>query len=276
MADPSSSHSHPASEPLIYSIRQINGLFEEQKRAFCSDLIPPGLLARYGISPVTFADAEGNLLVELTCEAGTRYFEIEIWPAPQARDPLIYLQLADTASAQLEVLLFVINDPQGERFDVDRDWQGRRTKFGTMHRNVPEEIRAMRAGLAPGQVRRGLRLSSVLIPRLERFATRIGHDLFFIEPLAYHNAIHFERHGFAYTSGRSKMEWINAEFAPQGVLHRQLDGSTPFRRPEFARTVRGRSWAIHDGILGEPWGGVRMYKRVGHHAGLSTFPDAVY
>lgn len=260
----------------VYSIRQINGLPRAEKLTIYSDLILPELLTRYGISPKTFKDSLGNRLVELICEAGTGFVEIEIWPAPQARDPLLSLQIADTVSAQLEVLLFVINDPQGERFDVDRDWQGRRTKFGKMHRNIPEEIRAMQAGLAPGQVRRGLRLTSTLIPQLERFVARIGHDMFFIEPLAYHNAIHFERHGFAYMIGQSKMEWIHTEFAPGRVLYQRLDGSTPFRQPEFASTVRGRSWAIHDGILGEPWSGVQMYKRVGHHAGICTFPNAVY
>jgi len=260
----------------VYSIRQINGLPRTEKLAIYSDLILPELLTRYGISPETFEDAQGNRLVEFICESGTGFVEIEIWSAPQAGDSLLSLQLADTVNGQLEVLLFVINDPQGERFDVDRDWEGRRTKFGKMYRNVPEEIRAMQAGLAPGQVRRGLRLTGVLIPQLEQFVTRVGRDLFFIEPLAYHNAIHFERHGFTYMMGQSKMEWIHAEFAPGGVLHRRLDGSTPFRQPEFARTVRGRSWAIHDGILDEPWGGVHMYKRVGHHAGVCTFPNAVY
>ncbi|MBC7252172.1 MAG: hypothetical protein H5T62_18075 [Anaerolineae bacterium] len=260
----------------VYSIRQVNKLPWKQKLTLYSELILPELLTRYGISPQTFEDEQGHRLVEFVCEAGTGFVEIKIWPAPGARDPLLYLQMGDTVGGQLEVLLFIINDPQSERFDVDRDWQGRRTKFGTMHRNIPEEIRAMKAGLAPGQVRRGLRLTGVLIPQLERFVTKMGHEMFFIEPLAYHNAIHFERHGFAYMTGRAKMEWIHAEFTPGGVLYERLDGSTPFRQPEFAHTVRGRSWAIHDGILGEPFSGVRMYKRVGHHAGVCTFPNAVY
>ncbi|MCR4405715.1 MAG: hypothetical protein NUW24_02170 [Anaerolineae bacterium] len=260
----------------VYSVRQINNLPREEKLDIYSELILPELLARYGISAETLTDVHGNRLVEFICEAGTSFVEMEIWPAPGARDPLLSLQIADTVNGQLEVLLFVINDPDGERFDVDRDWQGRRTKFGKMYRNVPEEIRAMQAGLAPGQVRRGLRLTGLLLPQLERFVTRLDHDMFFIEPLAYHNAIHFERHGFAYMMGRSKMEWINAEFAPGGILYQRLDGSTPFRQPEFAHTVRGRSWAIHDGILDKPFSGIRMYKRVGRHAGVCTFPNAVY
>jgi len=55
-----------------------------------------------------------------------------------------------------------------------------------------------------------------------------------------------------------------------------LDGSTPFRRADAWKTIRGRSWAIHDGILGEPWHGIRMYKQVGKHAGMDTFPGGEY
>jgi len=58
-----------------------------------------------------------------------------------------------------------------------------------------------------------------------------------------------------------------------------LDGSTPFRKPDQWCTVRGRAWAIHDGILeavGFHWDGLRMIKQVGRHAGVETFPQAVY
>jgi hypothetical protein len=74
------------------------------------------------------------------------------------------------------------------------------------------------------------------------------------------------------------MEWVHGEFQPGGLLFKKLDRSTPFRRPAMAHTIRGRSWAIHDGILGEPWPAleVRMFKRVGQDAEVCTFPDAVY
>ena len=51
------------------------------------------------------------------------------------------------------------------------------------------------------------------------------------------------------------------------------------RQPEQWKTVRGRAWAIHDGILeviDATWDNLRMVKRVGKHAGVETFPDAVY
>ena len=131
----------------------------------------------------------------------------------------------------------------------------------------------MQAGLSPGQVRRGLRLSSKAVPTFERFVSRTGHDMVIIEPLTYNNAITYERYGFAYFQGRKRLEWIDAVLRPGGALFHRFDGSTPFRQPDAWKSIRGRSWAIHDGILGEPLGDIRMYKRVGHRAGVNTFPD---
>jgi len=72
----------------------------------------------------------------------------------------------------------------------------------------------------------------------------------------------------------SWMDSIHYRFsAPDGDLRAKLDGTTPFRQPEFANSVRGRSWAIHDGIMGEPYTGVHMYKHVGKHAEITTFPE---
>ena len=101
-----------------------------------------------------------------------------------------------------------------------------------------------------------------------------------MEPLFYHSALLYERHGCDYFIGRERMDQIHAGFQPDGALCTRLDGSTPFRRPGFDGTVRGRSWAIHDGVLGEPFGhgptGVKMYRVPGRAAGVTTFPGAVY
>ena len=260
----------------LYSIRQVNNLPPETKEAIYRHLLPCQVLSRYGIDPETLCDAQGNRLVTFTCPEGSRVVEIDVRPRVNFADPLLYLQMADTRLNQIEVMLFIVNDPDSERFETDRDWQGERTKFGTFKRNIPEEIRAMKAGLAPGQVRRGLRLSRVLISLFEEFVQRLGHDYYLMEPLAYHNAILLERLGCNYVQGLRRMQWIHVNFQPGGLLHERLDGSTPFRQPDAWRTVRGRSWAIHDGILGEPWHGIRMYKRVGQHAGVDTFPGGAY
>ena len=58
------------------------------------------------------------------------------------------------------------------------------------------------------------------------------HDYYLMDPLAYHNAILFERLGYNYVQGLRKMQWIHLGFQPGGILHNALDGSTPFRQPD--------------------------------------------
>ena len=134
----------------------------------------------------------------------------------------------------------------------------------------------MKDGLAPGQVRRGLRMLGSVLQAMEHFCALIGKEIYLIEPLFYHSAILYERRGCGYLMGREIVEEIHAGFAPGGPLLERLDGVSPFRQPSAAQTVRGRSWALHDGLSGQPWGGVKMYKAAGRHAGVSTFPSAIY
>jgi hypothetical protein len=252
------------------SIRGINDLDRETKEAVYLSLIPPSLLEQLDIAP---HDRER---LQIICPHDTRSVEVRLYHEPDAQDPVLYLHMVDTLNYQIAVLLLVINDPHAPRFNVDVDETGLPTRFGTLRRNIPEEIRAMEAGLSPGQVRHGLRVTSEALPIFERFVTRTGHDMVICEPLTYNNAIIFERYGLAYIQGRRRMEWINEVLGPGGAYHDRFDGSTPFRQPDAWKTIRGRSWAIHDGILGEPFGDIRMYKRVGHHAGISTFPGGVW
>jgi hypothetical protein len=278
----SGSDVQPEAEPFavdgvrLYSICQVNSLPELVKESVYRYLLPLQVLTDYGIDPDSLCDIQGNRLVTFTCPEGSRLVEVDVRPESGFPDPLLYLELTDTRLNQIEVVLFLVNDPASERFETDRDWRGERTKFGTFRRNIPAEIRAMEAGLAPGQVRRGLRLGRSLIPIFERFVSRLGHDYYLMEPLTYHTAILFERLGCNYVQGRRKMQWIHLAFQPGAPLYEALDGSTPFRQPDAWRTIRGRSWAIHDGILGEPWHGIKMYKQVGKHASVDTFPGGPY
>lgn len=200
------------------------------------------------------------------------FVSVEVKQKPVDVDAIFFLQLSDTPFMEnLELSFVVINDPGGERFNIDRDPDGRDTLFGTALRNIPEEERAMQAGLVPGQVRRGLRLMQELVRLLERFASRLTKSIISCEALFYHNAIQYERHGFGYLEGRKVMEEIDREFLPGGGLYQRLDGSTPFRRKGAEKTVRGRSWAIQDGILGKPWESPKLYKPVGKAVGVNTF-----
>ncbi len=259
-----------------HSVAVLNALPEGDRFQFVRLLIPPALFERYGINSETFCDSQGRLLLKWVGAPGATSVELSLVHQHDAPDPLMYFHLADTISQQIHVLLAVINDPAGPRFDVDRMPSGSKTHFGVFERNVEAEIGAMKAGLAPGQIRRGLRLLGAATDSFESFIKALGHEMYFVEPLFYHNAVIFERNGFAYQQGRRWMQSLNTRFSVGGDLPPKLNGSTPFRQADAARSIRGRSWAIHDNILGEPYTGVTMYKRIGQNAGLSTFPEGVW
>ena len=144
---------------------------------------------------------------------------------------------------------------------------------------LTDEEQAMQAGLAPGQVRAGLRGSRMVFAQIEAFLSMLGHRAYFLEPLTYASAWVFERRGFAYVRGHKLMDDIHREFQPGGKLHQCLGDLSPFRKREQAHTVRGRAWAIQDGILealDARWDNIRMVKQIGRHAGVETFPQATY
>jgi hypothetical protein len=256
---------------LPQSIRQINALPDDDKLAIYSRLVPAWVMEEYHIT--TLHDPH---IMTLVCPNGSRAVELSLRRDPTEVDPLLYINMADTFNGQILVLLVVVNDPDSPRFNIDVDLLGNRTHFGTTSRNLPAEKAAMAAGLAPGQVRRGLRAFKRSVPVFEQFISDMGHDLFLIEPLAYHNAIVFERYGFNYLRGLKDMQEIHAEFQPGGYLHAKMNDSTPFRPSDGWNRIRSRSWAIHDGILEHPFTGFQMYKRIGIHAGINTAPDTLW
>jgi hypothetical protein len=265
-----------ASIPI--TLRQISDLPDNAQKRVYRAVLPPSLLASFNIDPITWKGSNGTDLVRLqTSDAGKT--NISICPADDNCDDYMIIGLADNSFNGIDLEMLVLNDPNSPRFQTDFDEDGQPTMFGTLRRNLDEEIGAMRAGLAPGQVRRGLGGSRLVLNHLDNFLATLGHRAYFLEPLTYASAWIFERRGFAYVRGHKLMDDINTEFQPGGRLFKALDGSTPFRQPDQWRTVRGRAWAIHDGILeaiDALWDGLRMVKQVGRHAGLETFPDATY
>jgi len=254
------------------SIREINRLDIGEKKAIYRTLIPNWLLDDFNIDRETLT-YNNHSVVSYVYQHGSRAMEITLKQQATDRDPLMYLNMVDTFNNQLLVLLVVVNDPESPRFNIDIDEHGNNTNFGTSGRNIPAEIAAMQEGLAPGQVKRGLRAFKRSVPIFEEFVSKMGHELFLIEPLAYHNAIIFERYGFNYVKGLRDMEEIHSGFLENGEYRSRLQNQTPFRHSDAWWTVRGRAWAIHDGILGHPFTGFQMYKRIGIHAGLNTFPE---
>ena len=256
------------------TIGSINKLPEDEKRKLYARVVPRELLERFHL-PNADSQRIQNFL-QFKFAPGSSDVELSLFHEERYPDPILYGHLTDTLNGQIHILLYILNDPDSPRFNVDRMPDGSTTKFGTLRRNLEAETSALLASLAPGQVRRGLRMLPAAMLAFEKFVAYLGHDIYFVEPLYYHNAIIFERYGFTYQEGRRFMERIQSGFSSDGDLTSRLDGSTPFRQPGAATSVRLRSWAIHDGILGESFTNVTMYKRVGKSAGVNTCPDVAW
>jgi hypothetical protein len=248
------------------TIGGINKLPENEKRAIYARYIPKELIQKFNLPKLL----ENKELLQFRFEPGSSNVEMRLYHQADFADPILYAHLTDTLNGQIYVLLYILNDPHSPRFDVDKMPDGSATKFGTLKRNLEAEKAALQEGLAPGQVRRGLRLLRPAMAAFEEFIVSLGHDMYYVEPLYYHNAVIFERYGFSYQVGKRRMEGIQAEFQEGGQLSQRLDGSNPFRSSKAANSIRLRSWAIHDGILGEPFTNVTMYKRVGKYADINT------
>jgi hypothetical protein len=264
---------------LPISIHAINNLPAGAARRLYRVLLPPALLARLGVQPLSWKGANREEQVRLTARAGSGAVKLSVCPEVGGGDEAVSIELADNNLNGIDLNLLLLNDPASPRFGTDRDPAGEPTLFGTVRRNMAEEQRAMQAGLAPGQIRASLGGSKQVLDHLDAFLTLLGQPAVFLEPLSYASAWVFERRGFAYVRGHKLMLDIQREFQPGGRLHQALDGSTPFRQPQQWRTVRGRAWAIQDGVLealDTTWNNLRMVRQVGRHAGVSTFADGEY
>jgi len=260
----------------LSSIQEINHLPREMVEALYLRLVPEQMLGRFGIDPRTLRGPEGTRLVKITAPDDKPWARVEVRSSVEDRDPALLVDVEMSRLSVPELAFVQITNPLSSRYGIDRDLEGRDTLFGTVSRNVDEELRAFKDGLAPGQVRRGLGLLPRVLDAMDGFCRLMGAELYLVEPLFYHSAVLYERHGCGYLLGREVMDAIHAGFTPGGPLASGLDGSSPLRSPEAHATVRGRSWALHDGVSPGAWAGVKMYRAPGRHAGVSTFPGGLY
>jgi len=250
------------------TIGGINRLSEDQKREIYARYVPRELTQKFSLPDLV----HNSDLMKFRYAEGSSDVEMMLYHKVDFPDPVLYGHLTDTLNGQIHVLLYILNDPDSPRFDVDKMPDGSPTGFGIHKRNIEAELSAMQAGLAPGQVRRGLHLFKQAISAFEGFVSSLGHDMYFAEPLYYHNAVIFERHGFSYQMGKRRMEGIHLGFKEGGELRQRLDDSNPFRSSNAGNSIRLRSWAIHDGVMGEPFTNVTMYKHIGKLGGVNTTP----
>ncbi len=258
------------------TLREVMDWEPQRQSLLLRVLLPVNHLVQFGVDPITLTDPQGRSVIRTVFDPAARSIRLEVRHTGDARDALMEIELCDTPHNQLEALWLTLQDPLAPRFDTDVMPDGVSTMRGTVRRNLAAEAAAQAHGLAPGQVRRGLGDFSRAVEQMETFMLCLGHTSYIVQPLYYHTAVLFERVGFSYLLGQKRMEEIHAGFVPGGPLRARLDGSSPFRTPALADTVRGRSWAIHDGILGERWDRVRMIKRLGVRAGVNTCPGVAW
>jgi hypothetical protein len=266
---------------MTFSIAKLNRLPKEERNATYLRLVPETLFEMFQIDRQTLTNQQGERVVTGIFPPEENFACIEVKYRAQDRDCIFSCQVSMEAFMQSLYLDFLmINDPFSERFNIDVDEFGKDTLLGTRSRNIPEEIRAMEAGLAPGMVRHGLRLVNEFVKSLEAFMTPLELKTTTMGAFFYHNAVSWEKHGFTYFKGGKMMERIHREFQPGGLLYRKLDDSTPFRRKGMEKTVRGRSWAIYDGVFAEAfdeeWESPKMYKMLGKDSGVNTFPGQIH
>jgi hypothetical protein len=261
---------------MLRSLGDLNDLPHAERNRVYLALVPAEVCRRFDLDPVTFTDPQGRPVARVDAPRGARWARIRITHRGDAVDATFFLWLAESRFGHLQVAFIIVSDPEGPRFGVDLDDAGETTDLGLRSRNLREEESALRAGLAPGQIRPGLRVLGAALERIEALAVRLDKAALVLEASFYHNAIVYERHGFGYLGGQARMERIHRDFLPEGALWKRLDGSTPFRAPGAGGTIRGRSWAIHDGILVSPWWPPVMYRPVGGRLTVCTAPGVPY
>lgn len=260
----------------MIGLREINARATSERERLYLSLVPPTFCERYGLDPRTLTDPEGISLSRIEAPPGEASMRLTLRHRADAVDPALFLRLDESRYGNLQITWIILNDPEGPRFGVDLDDDGNVTDLGVRYRNLREEEAALRAGLAPGQIRPGLRMLRAVLDRIERFASSLGKAALILEAFFYHNALSYERQGFGYLAGQERIESIHRGFLPGGELEARLDGATPFRAPSAAATVRGRSWAIHDGVLPRRWWPPMMYRPIGVRFQVCSAPGIPY
>src|SRR4029450_8570195 len=162
----------------LTSIQEINALPREMAEALYLRLVPGELLRRLEISPTTLCRPDGARLLRGPAPEERPWARVEVRSAPGDRDPTLLVDVEMSSMSVPELAFVQINDPAAPRYEIDRDGDGRDTLFGTASRNLAEEERALRDGLAPGQVRRGMRLLARVLQCMEGFCGLIGKGLY--------------------------------------------------------------------------------------------------
>lgn len=266
-------------------VSQLNKLPEKRKVDLYKKLIPVSIFEQFKIDKNDFMTPNGEKAVSIVADEHAMEAIIKVKLKAGDPDEIYHIEVGDSNDmVQLQWDYIHVTDPHAPRFatNVVND-AGESRWLNWSSRNIREEVRAMASGLAPGQIKRGLGLATEIDRCLDEFCEAADLKSITLEAVYYHTAIMFERHGYRYFKGFKLMNRINELFNKCEDVRKLLDGSSPFRLPDFCRTVRGRSWAIHDGVLDdlcdgviECWEPPKMIRMAGKRHNVDTFNAPPY
>jgi len=139
---------------LPTTIYELNRMPEEERSALLSLLVPARLFSMFTIDPRTFRNRSGKVCVKFTCPDEMPFFQIDVRRDPADTDAAYFLDVSTSAFGQMEISFIIVNDPDGERFGIDRTKTGTRRisgpRGGTCRRNFgrwrPDSRRGRCAG----------------------------------------------------------------------------------------------------------------------------------
>src|SRR5687767_13961350 len=98
------------------TIGGINKLPEDEKRMIYARYIPKELTERFSLPALT----KRKDLLQFRFAEEASDVEMRLYHQVGFPDPILYAHLSDTMNGQIHVLLYILNDPESPRFDVDR------------------------------------------------------------------------------------------------------------------------------------------------------------
>ena len=97
----------------------INQLSDVKKREIYSQVIPKELIQQFKLNPY-LVDKNGQNLFHINAPSGSTSVEASLFHKAGFPDPILYGHITDTINGKLHILLYILNDPDSPRFDVDR------------------------------------------------------------------------------------------------------------------------------------------------------------
>ena len=133
---------------MTFSIARLNRLPKDERDRIYLELVPESIFEKFQIDSRTLLNRYGEKVVRGIFPPDDNFACIEVQNRGGDKDCIFSCQVSlESFMQSLHLDFLIVNDPFSERFNVDVDETGRDTLYGTRSRNLPEEIKAMEAGL---------------------------------------------------------------------------------------------------------------------------------